>query len=1089
MPLRILAFCLLALAPAAVHAQSKLLRHPSYHKGRIAFSHLGDIWVVNEDGQHPERLTDHKARDIYPRFSPDGAWVAFSSNRAGNYDVYVVPATGGKPRQLTFHTADDNVLGWTADGRKVLFQSSRGNGIFPGITTLYEISVEGGMEQSVPTDWGYWASYAPDGRKLAFTRHPAVWWRKHYRGSYAADLWVMDAAAKTYTRLGDPEYKGNYHWPMYGRNGEIYFVADRLPEEKSLRPGSDAVLKSINNIWKISEKGGKPVQVTRHTSGNLFFPSISSDGRTIVYEENFGLWKLDTATGKTAEIRVDIRSDEKEDAVELRTFQSEAEAFHLSPSTRRAAISTHGEIFTVATDRGESRRITETPWREESPAWSPDGKWIAFTSDRSGREEIWIANERGEGAKRVSDSDTEKSSVVWAPDSKSLLYSASDHKLRRVEIESGKTEEIAASDTGNISSPQFSPDGKWVSYSKPDRFLRSHVYIRPLAAGGAERMIGEKELFTATGARWTPDGKKLLLLAGVGQSSIASTSRTTLQLYSVALTRLEKNPLDRGVDSEEEALKAAPSDRRGPPSASAAPAKVEVKIDWDGLDRRIRQVTRLSDTILTVVPSPDSRTYAFVTIAEQEGRYGAALYTIQEDGERMTRVTVAAPGEGSEEPRGRGGFGGAISSPQWARDGRGIFYLSGRGIYSVPVGEAPSSSSAPTRSSSSSAAGATPRRVSFTIRMEIDRAAERRQMFAESWRVMKHRFYDANMHGVNWNAMKDAYEPLLASIAEPEELRTVIMQMIGELNASHTGASGPSGAEAVQTRFPGFDLTPDPSGWCKVAHIYRKGPADHDYVKIARGDFILSVNGKELKTPDNYWRHFNLLPGRKLEFTVNSKPQKEGAWTVAIEPVTASAHSTLQYERWVDGRKAMVEKLSGGSVGYLHIRAMDTPSLRRFERELLENQTKKALIIDQRFNGGGGIDQELLQILNQRRYQSLKPRDSVEMQRPARAFFGPMVVMQNERSASDAEMFPDGFRALGLGKLVGMPTYGAVIGTGAHRLMDGSSIRTPSSGVYTVKGVNMENYGVPPDIYVDNTPLDFLAGRDAQLEKALEILK
>jgi tricorn protease len=375
------------------------------------------------------------------------------------------------------------------------------------------------------------------------------------------------------------------------------------------------------------------------------------------------------------------------------------------------------------------------------------------------------------------------------------------------------------------------------------------------------------------------------------------------------------------------------------------------------------------------------------------------------------------------------------------------------------------------------------------MRMEIDHAAERQQVFEESWRVMKHRFYDSRMHGVNWAAMKDSYEPLLGNIADSEELRTVIMQMIGELNASHTGVSGPTGNEGVQTRHPGFELESDPSGFYRVGHIYRKGPADHDYVKIAKGHFILGVNGKDLKAGENYWRDFNQAPGRKLEFTVNSKPVKEGSWTVSVEPLSAAAFGTLQYEKWVDDRKEMVRKLSGGEIGYLHIRAMDAPSLRRFERELLENQSKKALIIDQRFNGGGGIDQELLQILNQRRYQSIQSRDSVQMMRPARAYFGPMVVMQNERSASDAEMFPDGFRTLGLGKLVGMPTYGAVIGTGAYRLLDGSTIRTPSSGVFTVKGENMENFGVQPDVFVDNTPPDFLAGHDRQIERAIEVLR
>jgi tricorn protease len=380
------------------------------------------------------------------------------------------------------------------------------------------------------------------------------------------------------------------------------------------------------------------------------------------------------------------------------------------------------------------------------------------------------------------------------------------------------------------------------------------------------------------------------------------------------------------------------------------------------------------------------------------------------------------------------------------------------------------------------------------VRLEVDEVAERRQVFEEAWRVMKFRFYDPYMHGVNWAAAKDTYEPLLPHVADSEELHTVIMQMIGELNASHTGISGSGrrgeGEERIQTRYPGFDLEPDASGYYKISHVYKKGPADHDYVKLAAGNFVLAVNGKDLKTTDNYWKLFNLLPGKKFEFKVNSKPEMDGAWTVNLEPLNSTAQSNLEYERWVDNRKTMVEKISNGDIGYLHIKAMDTASLRKFERDLMDNLDKKALIIDERFNGGGGIDQELLAILNQRvKYQSYRRRDSIDVPRPVRAFYGPMVVLQNERSASDAEMFPDGFRTLGLGKVIGVPTYGAVIGTGAYQLLDGSSIRTPGVGVYTARGENMENYGVQPDVLIDNTPEDFLAGHDRQIEKAVEVLR
>ncbi len=1132
----VLAVCALFL-PVLSHAQVKLLRHPTYSKGKVAFSYLGDIWIANEDGSGVLRLTDNEARDQYPRFSPDGNWIAFSSNRDGNEDVFVIPSTGGKPRQITFHSAADTVSGWTPDGKNIIFSSTRAKGVFPTVATLFEIPVEGGIEQPLPVDWGAWGSFSADGKKLVFQRHPSVWSRKHYRGAYAADMWIMDVAAKTYTttRLGDPAYRGNSLWPMYGSDGYIYFVADITANEKTIKNNSPEVMKSINNIWKVPEKGGMPIQVTKHTDGNLFFPSISADRKTIVYEANFGIWKLDTASGKSAEIRIDIKSDSKTNDTELVTMSNQAEGFNLSPSNQRAAIVVHGEIFTVATGRGEPQRVTETAWREQDVRWSPNGKWLAFVSDRTGRQEVWISDELGKSPKKLSDADCDKTGIVWAPDSKTLLWNGSDHKLRRVDVDSAKNDVIVENPGGNIGAPQFSPDGKWISYSKQDNLLRNHVFIRNLASGD-EHMVTSDQFQVASGAKWSPDGKRLLIIGGVSLPSMASTGfrGTPNQLYSVSLTHIDKAPDDREVNTEEQAMAAlnegaaAGGGRAG--RGGGAPQNVTVAIEWDGMDRRIKKLTTSAGSVNSVVPAPDSRTYAFMAAGgggaapDAEGAVGGgpAIYIINEDGTGMQRVNTTIAAEGGGRGRGgRGGGGGGFgggNEPQWTRDSRSIYFSAGGGIYSVAVPAGGGSEAAAPAAAAGGAGrggrggragagaaaaaapatgGASPRQVTFTVRMMVDRIAERQQVFEEAWRVMKNRFYDANMHGANWAAAKDTYESLLPHVADTEELHNVIMEMIGEMNASHTGISGggnlpgePPAQERIQTRNPGFDLTPDSSGYYKVAAITPKGPADFEYVKLAPGNFILAVNEKPLKTTENYWEVFNVLPGRKLEFLVNSKPSMDGAWTVSLEPLSTAALSNLEYANWVDSRTKMVEKLTNGDIGYLHIKAMDAPSLLKFQEDLIANRGKKALIIDQRFNGGGGIDQELLQILNQRKeYQRTRGRDSLDVPRPVEAFFGPMVVLQNERSASDAEMFPAGFRALGLGKVVGVPTMGAVIGTGSFTLMDGSALRTPGAGVYTADGTNMESYGVPPDIYQDNTPADFAAGHDRQIEKAIEVLR
>ncbi len=1123
------ALFMLALGTASpIAAPVRLARHPDYHGGKVVFSYLGDIWMANEDGSNVHRLTDNLAREVYPRFSPDGRFIAFSSNRYGNNDVYVIASTGGTPKRLTYHTGADDVVGWTRDSEQVIFRASRGDGAFPSVATLYQVAAKGGQEQSLNLDWGYWGSYSPDGKSLVFNRHPATWSRRHYRGSYAADLWIADIAAKSYTKLlGDEQY--NRYWPMWGADGSIYFVGDPLPNEKSVSPGSLDVRKSVNNIYKIAAKGGAPTQVTRHTDGGLFWPSMSSDGKVIVYEDNFGIWKLDVASGKSSEIKVDISSDDKQNEVEFETITNDVDAFDLSPSGRRAVISARGQIFTIATERGDITRVAPDRMasRNSAPKWSHDGKLVAFVSDRSGRDEIWISDPEGRTPKKITDLDNEKGALVWTPDSTALLYTAADKKLYSYNIAEGKTAVVASSDVGRIGSVDVSPDSKWIAFSKQDRTLRPHVYIIPIA-GGEERHISDDSLlYSETGAVWTADGRYLVFTSFEGTSSgIASQGgiNTTMGLWALSLRDQDRDPTNRDIDNETQGLAAEAAARQNTGRGGSGQGGTqipEVRIDWNGLARRARQLSAPGTAIGGLTPSPEGHSIALTasTAGIGGGRgatpdANAGMYIIDVESGQLTRVPPApesaSSGAGRGGRSGAGGPGGGGNDMAFARDGRTLYFRSGTGLFAAPInltatgagatqstgggrggGRGGRGGGAPT--ATDPAATATARQVTYAVNIEVDRKALRTQVFNEGWRIMKNRFYDAKMHGADWTAAKTAYEPLLDYLVDDDELNTVMMMMIGQLNASHTGVTGGGPANdnraVLQTRHPGFDLAADPSGFYKVTHIYKDGPADHDYLKIKEGDYLISVDDRDLKTSENYWQYFTLAAGSKFHFMVNDKPAKEGAWPVTIAPVAGGGFTDLQYARWVTDRREMVTKLSNGEIGYLHIRAMDAPSLRQFQLDLAAQRTKKALVIDQRFNGGGGIDQELLGILAGRQYQYTIGRDAGFQQPRPQNFYGPMVVMQNERSASDAEMFPAGFKALGLGKVVGVPTMGAVIGTGSYTLLNGAAIRTPGSGVWTVTGQNMENYGVPPDVLIDNTPADFNKGRDAQIEKAVEVLK
>ncbi len=1072
----------LAAAISAFGREARLVRYPHYHNGRIVFSYLGDIWTADENGQNVQRLTVNRARDVYGRFSPDGKWIAFSSERNGNLDVYLIPAGGGNAKQLTSHSAEDVVLGWSADSRSVLFSSNRGEDFMP---QLYLVSTEGGMPWKAGTDMGVQASYSPDGKRLAYNQKSQVYWRKYYRGSYQSDIMIMDVAAKKFTQVTD--FDGLDSWPMWGHDGFIYFVSDR--------DGN-----GLTNIWRVSENGGKADKVTSFKSGDVRWPAISADGRVIVFEHDFEIWKLDVNSKRATQITLNIDAETQENMTELQSFNSEADDYDLAPSSRRIAFSIHGEIFTAPVEEGDLKQVTDGPARDRNVGYSPDGKWISYISDKSGREELYVVPVDGSApAQQVTDIDALKFGYNWSPDSKEIAFAASDNNLRKLTVATKQVIVLDTSRYGSFGEPVWSPDGKWIAYSKSDISRTSDIYL--IASSGAEKEPHRATFDSNSDAnpRFGPDGRKLFFQRAEATTGNAPTS---IQIYSVWLERQEKDPDDaeerETVEQPQppgEAGEGAPAapPRRGP--AANRPPR-EIKMDWDGLKRRTRQITRMPFPILNYTITPDSRTLVFVTTEPAGPASVPVIYSIQEDGRRLTRVTAGQPpneGAGGGPPGGGGGFGGGISDLHISRDGRTLFFRERDNVYSVPLAAAAQGAAAAT-----AAAGppreAGRRRINFNVRVRVEHPSEWAEMFDDGWRTMKYRFYDPKMHGMDWDAMRAKYRPLVDFVGDRQELLNIINEMIGELNASHTGAAPPPrgpGGGGVSTSHLGIELEPDTAaGRYRVAHIYEDGPADKDWVRVKVGDYLLAIDGKPVKAGDEYWQLLNERLNRKVNVTFNSKPAEDGAWNTRIEAISPGAYSQLRYERWVKERRKKVDELSGGRIGYLHIQAMNAPSLRKFEKELREYRNKEAMVIDQRWNGGGNIEQELLAILVQRQYQVWQPRGTEATGRPFAGFFGPKIVLQNWRSASNAEMFPAGFRALGLGKVVGTPTMGAVIGTGSYSLIDGSTVRTPGVGVFLAdsKHTNMENYGVQPDMLVDNKPEDTLAGRDRQLEAAVEEL-
>jgi len=1019
--------------------ETKFLRHPDYNNGRLVFSYLGDIWIY--DGKSPARqLTLHPAADIYPRFSPDGKWVAFSSNRTGNWDVFIIPSEGGQPKQLTFHSGSDIVVTWTPDSKFVVFTSARDQRQTgsPFGNSLYKVSIEGGLPERLPIGVSSTGTFSPGGRFFAYNKESPSYSRKGYRGSCNREIYLYDFETKTTKRMTKNDWHDNS--PML-TDKFIFFASD-----------SDGVF----NIWKMPLTGGEPIKVTSHKDDGISYPSLSSDGKTIVYEQGFGIWKLDVESGKYEKIEIDLRTDYRENPIIYENYNSALDEYCPSPDGKSVAISVHGEIFIIPLEGGRITQLTDSPARDRNPVFDPKGKRIAFISDSSGRDEVYVINTDGTNLKQITNSDTRKLEIDWSPDGKKLSIVESDHTLRIYDPETGDYTILIKHKPARPTNICWSPDGKWLSYLKCNDDLIDDVYIvSTIEKEPVEHCVIERMPYDEAYLYFTKD-KLFFLSDETGEGGYA--------LYCVPLSIQKFDPDDPEAKAKEKELKEKekkkPSEKEDEKKEGEKPEEKkeeklpEVKVDIEGIKKRVRKIVSLPNGISALAVSQDSS--IAILVREVRGRDNVDIvYSVSVDGKELKQITS----------------GKGIQNIMFSPDGKKLFYRVNEGLYFIPP------------------AGGNAQRVSFNVSVKIDRAKEYAQILRECWRLMKHTFYDAGMHGTDWDAIQKKYEAVLPSVTDKEALSVLINRMLGELNASHMGmyTESPYTAKTTyETKFLGFELAPDAeSGLYRVEHIYEYGPADKEWVNIKVGDYLLSIDGKPVKVPDNYWEILNHIINERVDIVVSSDPEGKEKRTSTIRLANWSDISSLRYHEWVRRNRKKVDELSNGRIGYLHIPSMGGSSLTRFKKEIIEFRLKEALIIDVRYNGGGNIDQQLIDILERRPFGRWITRDSIPHMRPWNCFWGKKLVLINEHSFSDAEIFPMAFKHLGLGKLVGVPTGGGVIATGSYSLIDGSTIRTPYIGCYTLEGINLENLGVKPDVFVENNPDDELAGKDAQLERAV----
>lgn len=1008
-------------------------RYPHVSQGKLAFTYRSDIWLAKADGSGAVRLTANVARNTFPRLSPDGTWLAFTSNRMGNDDVWIMPAGGGEPRQLTFFTGSDTVLGWTPDGQRILFASSRGPG--PWGSPLYTVPKDGGLPEPLPMDRAGDGMIRQDGSQVAFTRGAFRFTRKGYRGNNSEDVWIQDLKTKAIRLLTDTDRKAPKTFvhdvnPMWGADGQVYFVSER---------------DGIFNIWRIAPAGGKATPVTAFTGDGVQFASMSPDGRTIAFEHDFGLWTLDVPGGKPRRLSIDIDADPKLNAVETVQSKNKADAFDPSPDGDAVAIEFRGELFVVPTDPeiGEKRQVTASPWRDQRPVFSPDGRYVVYVSDETREQEFWLFDGQSGARRKLTTHASFKDNAVWAPDSKRVAVTAAN-RLLTIDIASGAVTEVAHNPAGGYQLGQFSPDGAALIYTRRDDALDAEVYAFVLATKQEINLTDNP--FADTRGALTPDGRKLVFLSDRADG--------VAQLFVTTLERLTDDPDDPVV---KERLKKAQAEKKDAKEQAPPPFKV----DAENIRRRVVQITRGETPVGGFFLSADGKLVYF-TGADDRGR---GLFSVSIDGKDRKRVSDGA-------------FAGLTPT----KDRKKVFYAQDGEVYQMDLGGEKKKS-----------------RIEFTVSVRVDRRAEWAQMFDECWRVMKYRFYDEKMHGVDWAAVRARYEPLLASVGDNQDLYDVANEMIGELNASHVGVSGPPSREIPpqsSTRYLGFELEVS-GGAYRISRIHRDGPADKEWLGLTVGDYVLALDGETLAPGDNYWSMLGETLNEYVTVRVGPSPDTKTARDVRIR--TVASLGDIKYEEWVRKNRETVEKATGGQIAYVHIRSMNQPSLRRFQNDINELWDRKGIIVDIRYNGGGNIDQELLDILERRPYQYWNNRWGSRAwgRRPRQAIAGPKVMLINFRSGSDSEVTPLGFRQLGLGRIVGNTTSAAVIATGSYGLINGGSIRTPGSLVVTYDptkphnyGVNLENLGVDPDVWAENTPEDELKGVDRELQAAIdEVLK
>lgn len=1082
--------------------QTRLLRTPTVSANQIGFAYANNIWVVPRAGGSAKRLTSFQGQTANPHFSPDGRWIAFSGEYAGNFDVYVVPAEGGEPKRLTWHPGADMVEGWTPDGKSIMFSSTRATWAPSGAPRFWTVPAEGGVEEPMPLPRGYQGKISADGSHIAYRMNNS--WdeeRRNYRGGQNRPIWIVDL--KTFDLVSPPWTDSKDVCPVWVDNS-VFFISDR---------------DGVANVWQYETSSKKLTQITKFTDFDV--KAMDSGAGAIVFEQAGYIHELNSKTGKESIVHISAVGDFPWMMPNWDDVSNRLTNMALSPTGKRIAVEARGEIFTIPADKGDVRNLTNSSGSaERDPAWSPDGKSVSYFSDKSGEYKLIIEAQDGLTPPReiALPQPTHYYTPSWSPDSKKILYTDTNLKVWVLDVASGQAK-IVGNDPWMVPArtlnPVWSPDSKWVAYSSRLRSLYHAIFVSNAETGETKQVTDG--LADAVWPAWDSSGKYLWFLAstdfGLRSQWLDMTSydhNENFGLYFAVLKKTDASPLlpesdeDRGVGtgSRRPLPGACPGDAAGGGEAPAAEgatgqprgqrAPVTVQIDFDGIQQRIISV-----------PGVPERQYSDL----QAGIDGYVYYLEAGRGGGGGGGGPAAGGGGNELQRYRlcdrraTTFVTGVAAYEISADHRKLLYRAAGGGGGVGGGPgAAANQPAPQLflvDADRTAPQAGQGRLNYSLRMYLEPKEEFKQIFNEGWRNQRDYLYVPNMHGANWPKMKEMYGQLLPYVMHRADLNYLMDMMGAEIAIGHSyvrGGDMPNVPQVVGGLL-GADFAIE-NGRYKVTRIYDneswnpdlRSPLATPGATVNVGEYILAINGVELKAPDNIYRLLDGTANKQTALTVNTSPAMEGARTVTVVPVPNE--QALRTRAWVESNRRLVEKLSDGQLAYVYLPNTGQPGYSSFNRYYFSQQDKKGAIVDERFNGGGSAADYIIDVLQRDfdGYFNNVAGDRFPFTSPSAGIWGPKVMIVNEMAGSGGDLMPYMFKRRKIGMLVGKRTWGGLVHTAdTPPFIDGGSMIAPRGGFFTRDGRwAVENEGVGPDVDVENWPKDVIAGRDPQLERAVQ---